>query len=425
MGDQRQRNLGMLTILSGLLFLILLALFIPIDEIVPLFVYVPILGLLAAVLYSKGIKGADPDFPAALFISAFVLRLAGAVIYYYILYGVYGYGDANAYHKQGLVVSEYLRQGDLSILGSLALKVGSARIAYITGFLYTLFPRSMIGASFFFTTLSFTGSVFFYRAFRLAFPEARPGFYRLVIFFLPSLLFWPSTIGKEAWILFGSGFVAYGLARYARELRPSGLILAIAGILIVYLPRPHFAAFMILAMGPAFLLFHRTGATRGLLVRLAGVAVIAVLGVFLLRSAGEFLELGDLQGSSIQEVAQFYEFRQEVTMGGGSSFAPATAFRIVGIPSAFVTILFRPFVWEARSMQALLASVESMLWLGLFWSRRRSLLARLRSIPADPWLAFAFAYSVIVVLALTVAGNFGIITRQRVTFLPFLWVLFA
>ena len=43
----------------------------------------------------------------------------------------------------------------------------------------------------------------------------------------------------------------------------------------------------------------------------------------------------------------------------------------------------------------------------------------------QPWLAFSAAYAAIMIAALTTMGNFGILARQRVALLPFLWVLFA
>ena len=37
--------------------------------------------------------------------------------------------------------------------------------------------------------------------------------YAALVFLLPSLLFWPSSIAKEAWILACLGLAAYGAAK--------------------------------------------------------------------------------------------------------------------------------------------------------------------------------------------------------------------
>ena len=90
-----------------------------------------------------------------------------------------------------------------------------------------------------------------------------------------------------------------------------------------------------------------------------------------------------------------------------------------------MTALARPFPWEAHNAQSLLTSLETMIWLAFCWVQRRTFLEKLRSLRSDPFAAFALFYSVITLLALTSIGNFGIIARQRVMALPFLWMLFV
>jgi hypothetical protein len=58
-------------------------------------------------------------------------------------------------------------------------------------------------------------------------------------------------------------------------------------------------------------------------------------------------------------------------------------------------------------------------------ARGRFLVDKLRMVRTNPMVVFALAYSAILIVALTVAGNFGIIARQRVAVLPFVWMLFG
>ena len=48
-------------------------------------------------------------------------------------------------------------------------------------------------------------------------PEGRARTYGWLVFFFPSLLYWPSSIGKEAWICFGLGLASYGVALILRH----------------------------------------------------------------------------------------------------------------------------------------------------------------------------------------------------------------
>ena len=69
-------------------------------------------------------------------------------------------------------------------------------------------------------------------------------------------------------------------------------------------------------------------------------------------------------------------------------------------------------------------SLETVAWLVFCWVQRRVFITKVRSLRSDPFAAFAILYSLVTLLALTSIGNFGIIARQRVMVLPFLWMLF-
>jgi hypothetical protein len=421
-----QRHLPFLVTLAALGFLAGLLLTTPGDEWISLVFYLFAIAVWGVLLYVAGIRPADPTFPLSLFLLALLLKLFGSTARYWTLVDLYDrVGDALRYYQEGQYLAGYFRQFDLSVFDHWSMVPGTAQITITNGLLYTLFPPSMLGSYLFFATLAFTGSVLFYRAFRLALPDEPPGWYRVGVFFLPSILFWPSSLGKEAWILFTSGMVAFGLVRFIRQARPSGLLLAALGLALTNLVRPHFAAFMVLSVAIALLLFYRPDSARKLGIWLLGVGLMATLGVVLLQSAAEFVGLGSLSQLSWEEVESVYNFRQMAATGGGSEFLPPVAFTLLGPIYALITVLFRPLPWEAHNAQAMVSALESTAWLVFFWYRRRVFWGRLQAMFRDPWLAFAAAYSAMMILALTVAGNFGILVRQRTNFLPFLWMFFA
>jgi hypothetical protein len=71
-----------------------------------------------------------------------------------------------------------------------------------------------------------------------------------------------------------------------------------------------------------------------------------------------------------------------------------------------------------------LAAIETVIWLGIFWHRRRSFLANLRAVRRDPLMGLCLFYSLGIIFALTAISNLGIVARQRVMMLPFVWMLF-
>lgn len=418
-----KRYLPPLLLMGILAFAAALLLVIPDGEWLPVLLYLVLMTLAARLLYVSAIKPDDPAFPAALFWLAFVVKMLGATGRYWVLYGLYSGADASRYHADGKLLAQALSEAGFSALTGYAIP-GSGTISVATGLLYSVLPSSLPAAYLFYATLGFGGSVFFYRAFRVAFPDAKPAFYTQIIFFLPSILFWPSSVGKESLVFFGSGIAAYGFAQYARRSRLWDLVVAGLGMGTIYLPRPHFAAFMLVAAGIGVLLFRRVDTARSLLATIVVAGLIVGFGLPLIRTGGEYIGIQWERGVW-EETEAVFEYRQELATTGGSAFVPVDPFTLQGVVAAPVTILLRPFLWEVDNAQAMVSALESILWLGLFVARGRFLVANLRTVRTNPMVVFALVYSALLIVALTVAGNFGIIARQRVAVLPFVWMLFG
>jgi hypothetical protein len=393
---------------------------IPDQDWFPLLIYLVVLSVLARILYNRGIQPIDPTFPLPLFWLAFILKLSGSAVRYWTGVDLYsGLADGIRYHQDGQYFASFFKQFDFSVFDT--IPQGTESMSYLAGLLYTILPSSLPGSYFFFATLAFTGSIFFYRAFRIAFPENNPNFYRFIIFFLPSVLFWPSSMGKDAWIFFSSGFIAYGLVQYIHRTQLSGLLVTGLGVFLVGIVRPPTAALITLAVVIAYLVQGMRTAKQ-----FVGGVLIVGFGYFIYQFSTEYLiESKGLPEVSWAGLQEFYQYQQQQTHSGGSRFAPIVLLTLLGPLYAVVTVLFRPFVWEANNTQVLVTAFEGILWLGLFWYRRKSFLARVRLITKDPWIAFLIVYSIIMIFSLTTIANFGLLARQRLMFLPFLWMLFA
>lgn len=417
-----------LVVLASFSFLALLLLLLPDGDIVPVLIYLPVVSLLAVVLYTRGIKPVDSDFPASLFWLAFVAKLMASLAYFWIITDFYGRGDANAYHRQAQDVAELLRHFDFSALrGAVVGSQRSANMVYIIGLMYVFLPSSLPGGSLMFSAVALAGSTFFYRAYRLAFPNSQPDLFRLGIFFLPSILFWTAALGKDVWLFFWSGLVSYGLANYMGQSRLTGLLWVALGLLATSFIRPHTTAFLAIAIGGAYfvsaLVVDVNDAQSRLGRRLIAGALVVVMLLFSLRAGADFFGLEDF---SAAEVETYYQDLQEhyVYATGGSTYQAASVFDLIGAVQGVVTVLFRPFPWEAHNAPALLSSVESVFWLVVLWFRRQVLWSRVRSWRQEPWIAFLLLYCAIMILALTSLANFGLLARQRVMFLPFFLMLF-
>ena len=409
--------------LGVLLLILAIVVVVPAGEWLAVYLYLAVAAALAVFLYQRGIKPVSPTFPASLFVLALVIKLLFSVFRFWTVVDLYGgAADAPAYHAEGILLAPYFRDFDLDILEWYTFRgEGSTRMAILTGVLYSVMPASMAGSFIFFAALAFAGSVLYYRAVRMASSDAAMSAYTIFVFFLPSVLFWPSSLGKDAWVFFCSGLVAWGWASFVRRSHLWGLIVVAAALLLINLVRPHIAAFMVASLAAAYVMYA-TRAVRSLVVWLLGALLLGVLVFYLVQSGAAFLQLEEL---SIESVEGFYSEQQERTTIGGSRYSTVSVFTPTGFVLGLITAAVRPFPWETHNVQSLILSLETVAWLVFCWVQRRVFLSKLRSMRSDPFAAFAVIYSLITLLALTSIGNFGIIARQRVMVLPFLWMLFV
>ena len=157
---------------------------------------------------------ADPGL-FNLLLAGLVVKIVFTFIRYFFITVVYGdNGDAGLYSAAGSIFMELYRSGEfvLSIPEIASRGAETERIAAFVGMIYVVTGVSRYAASFIFSWLCFTGQVLMYRAFRRGVPDGDSRRYLTLLLFLPSLLFWPSSIGKEALMLFAVGLVSLGAA---------------------------------------------------------------------------------------------------------------------------------------------------------------------------------------------------------------------
>ena len=359
-------------------------------------------------------------------IGAVAIKLLGALVRFYGTFVIYDGGDAGTYHFEGIEVARALRAGYLD--GGLESLTGTFFITYATGVLYALIGPTLLGGFLFFSWLSFWGFFFFYKAFALAVPEGSKRMYAGLIFFLPSILYWPSSIGKEAWMTLALGVGSYGCAMVMKHRTLRGLLLVALGIWAAGVVRIPVAGMLGVALAGAYLLRKPRPELRQLapIAKLISVAVLVAFAVFLIGKTEDFLQVDDIaseglfSSSGIETALQNTAARSDY---GGSEFEPAIVTSPIKFPMAAVTVLFRPFPHEAGNIQAILTALEGTALMLLTLIRWRWILAALKSVRRQPYVAFAVLFVVMFVVGFSSFPNFGLLVRQRVQVLPFLLVL--
>jgi hypothetical protein len=380
------------------------------------------LVVLFGALTVRGIVRREPDaFIGKVIVLGLLAKVAGTAGRYFLIADLYGgSGDFRRYLANGRDIAAVIRSGTLP---DQARETGTPFMDFVAGVLFTVAPANLFVGFAVFGLLSFIGQYLFLKAFRLTVPDGDHRRYALLIMFVPTMLFWPSSLGKEAWLVFTLGIASYGAARVLRRAR-LGYLLALLGGAGVFAVRPHMGALFALSFVGAFLLrFRDPDGTNHAVGWLVGLALIGVAAGYAATNFGDLLPQDEsVVGSQTDQI--FAETARRTTQGG-SEFDSRPVRNPIDFLHAAVTVPFRPFPNEGHNVQAQLSGLEGVILLGIFIAS----FGRLRRLPryllTRPYVAFATAYSIGFIIAFSNVGNFGIITRQRAQLLPLLFVLMA
>lgn len=219
------------------------------------------------------------------------------------------------------------------------------------------------------------------------------------------------------------GIAAFGSARALNGKLWRGLAVAGLGLWLGAIVRPHIVGMMGVALVVAFLVRRPAEGLRQLapVVKVVSVVAVAIVALMLVVRTDDFLRESNVETDTgltetlSQITAQTYE--------GKSTFAPSLLQSPSRAPMAILTVLFRPFVFEAHNAQSVLAGVEGIFLLllsllGIPWA-----LAALRSVRRQPYVGLAIAYTGVFIVAFSAVANFGILVRQRALLFPLYLVL--
>jgi hypothetical protein len=364
-------------------------------------------------------------------VAALILKLLFAVIRHYQATELYEFADATGYHRGGTEIAGRFLAGNFDTDLPVRLPMETRFMFTVTGVVYSVIRPSLLAGFVAFSWLAYLGLFLFYRAFHLAVPAGRTRTYAKFLFFLPSILFWPSSIGKESWTVFTLGVAAFGAARLFAGRGPGrGLALFVIGLAGTAMIRPHFAGLFAVAATIGYVVARPRPEARRTVPALKVVAVASSLAVavLLVSQAERFFRESGLGAGSITSVAgigSVLEDTSERTATGGSRFDPAGVGSPQGLAVATVTVLFRPFPFEADNLPTMLAAIEGVFLIVVVIVRLPWIFSALRRARDQPYVAAAFAYCGATVIALSSIANFGILTRQRVLLFPMLFILLS
>jgi hypothetical protein len=386
---------------------------------------IPAAGLAAAIGFGQRCARSRPDepwLPRLLLLGVIAKLVASYVRYLTFSEGYGGIGDASQYDKHGrALVAEWLG-------GPSAPPTDNLRqtnfVKWLTGIVYYLFGQNLVAVFLLFGLLAVIGSYFWYRGAADALPFLNRRLFLLFMLFAPSLLFWPSSLGKEALMQVGVGAMAWATSLTLRGRLLHAVPLIAGGGWLLWVVRPHLLALVAVAGAVPYFVGRVGREGKGSLSsRPVGMALLGVALVFTVTSGAKYMGLQDL---SIDSLEQELNEETERTAQGGSSYEHSgNSLSPLSLPKGAVTVLLRPFPWETTSGFQMLAALEAV-GLMVFIARRfGSVALGFRRWRTEPFVLHCLTLLVLYSMTFSSFANFGLLNRQRSLVLPALYVLIA
>jgi len=295
----------------------------------------------------------------------------------------------------------------------LLFRPGTSVIILFTALLVRIFSFSLLACFLVFNIFGTIGLLAFDGALRKVIGKNNRLLLKLatLIVFLPSISFWTSSIGKDSVF-----FMATGLILWAATNIKNSKNLILFAVFCMLLIRPHIAALALVALMTSFIFNNSFSLKIRLLCGISSFIVAMPLFPLL------FLYVGFESVIGIEGVSEYIEKRQGYNMGGGSSIDISS----MSFPMQLFTLMFRPHIFEAGTILALLAAIDNTIILLIFifgsvayFKKKQN--EKILNYPCreDRIFMWIFVSLTWVVLALT-TPNLGIAIRQKWMFAPVL-----
>ena len=256
------------------------------------------------------------EFP--LLLAGLAMKLLASLLRYWVAFSgqLYSRSDAKTYDDAGREISKlYLSKGHLPNYHSYT---GSNFLRLLTGLLYQVIPPSTLAAFFVFGWFSFCGYIMFWRAMRRIVKPGQDRRYLILLLFMPSVAYWPSSLGKEAVVILGLGLASLGFARTITNAPLTGAALMGAGIVLVTYVRPHVAIVVLVGIGIATIVRKRSA--KEIVGTLITVALFIPVVGFTLGQASSYFK-GDITSQAARDST--LKEAQNRTSQGNSEFENA------------------------------------------------------------------------------------------------------
>lgn len=288
--------------------------------------------------------------------------------------------------------------------------------------------NSFVCTSLLFGYLSFLGTWRLFMVFYDMYPQLRKQL-ALATLFIPSVVFWGSGLMKDTLTLMGLCWLTYSL--YFGLVKRQNVVINVVWGFIMAAMTAKLKGYIILAFVPAAgywaINMYKDKINSPVIRFISGPFFIFIAGVLvlgLMRLIGD--SLGKYSLDKLEQTAEGYQSWHQETGGMTYTIYGAGDFSAIGLlktfPQGVNVTLFRPYLWEARSIFNLIAALESayLLYFTMTILWRTKVVRLPAAIALDTNILFCLMFSIILAFAVGITSfNFGALVRYKIPVMPF------
>lgn len=229
-----------------------------------------------------------------------------------------------------------------------------------------------------------------------------------LVFLLPNLHYWSSSLGKGSIILLGLALLTFGLSRFNRRY----FVLAF-GAFLVFMVRPHILFTVIISVMLSLLI---SGTALKAYVKWIVFAIAAVVFFFISDDVAKFTEVENFNVLDSEFLAN-----RAAELSKSSS---GVNLQDYGLPMKMFTFWFRPLFIDGQGFMGIVVSFENLVYLIMFFALLRFGFTNWKH--WNGWFKICFFIFLFASVALAqVTGNLGIAIRQKAQIMPFFFILYC
>jgi hypothetical protein len=379
-------------------------------------------------------------------------KISGSLIFCFVYLYYYGGGDTTSYFESSMAMAKLCYQSPLKYLEALftppspeAHSLFSDQTGYPWSYLYndsktflvvklTSIFTVITGKSFFLTSIllsyfSYLGIWKLFTLFQRYAPEIEKKIAFAVLYF-PSPLFWAGGVSKDTFTYTATALFVYCAHElFIKKKRTTGLFifLFVSASIIINI-KPYI--FLVLFPGGLLWIFYEKIAkmrNKFLSFFLFPIIIlsVSVLSYFVLTQLGDSMSKFSIDNALETAAITNYDLKQDYY--GGSSFNIGDFDGTVGgmlklFFPAMNAGMFRPYIWESRSLVLFIAGLENLFLLSftLYILYKTKVTNTFRIIFKNPLLLFCTVFTILFAFMIGLTtSNFGALVRFKIPILPF------